>query len=1588
MNATRPWWSNPRLWLIAIVLSAAVVRLAHIEWDQNHFFHPDERAVAFAVQRLSLQPLRLDPDFFAYGSLPIYLAKLTSSAVGLIDPGATSYDGIIVNGRRLSAVMGALTVLLLILLGARLYDRSVGLLAGLLLAACALHLQNSRFLTVDVPLTFFVLLALAQLVRVSAEGRAQQFVLAGICIGLATGTKFSALPLFLPLGIAALHRYLVERRLLSVAGRCVLAVLAAAAAFALVEPYAILRFDRFYHDILEQSHMVRNAGVFPYTTQYMGTPKYGYDLWQLVVWGMAPLLGLTAVWATVARVGVAWRQRRAEEWVLLSWVIPFFLITGWFEVKFPRYLLPIYPIMILWAAEWLVRQYRSGRVLGRIAAPLVAAATVAAAAAFVSTYTRPHTVVTASEWVYRHVPTGSKILSQDWDEGFPFPLPGQSAARFKVVAFGYYEPDSSGKIQRLSQELTNTDYIVFQTKRLYGAVTQAPARFPLTNNYFYELFAGDLGYTLIYEAAARPTLFGVEIPDELADESLTVYDHPKVLIFQNTGHLDAETINDKILHGLPSRPLTRADVLLARPSDTSSEASGAAPPVHSTIAALVLWAALVEFLALATLPLLQRWLPGLGALALSKTLGVLLYAYSSWLLISIGVASFTQGSLMVVAAALGFCGLIVWRRSGSGAASRSEIVLTEALFWGVFAFFLCVRMYNPEVYWGEKPMDFSFLNSMTRATALPPPEPWFAGSPLQYNYFGHYTIAALGKLLHLDPALTFNLGISLVAGLTAVAAFAAGAAVGGQASVGLLAAFFVTLVGNLAGVREWGTRHAVNFDYFWATSRVIKDTINEFPLWSFLFADLHAHVMVMPLSLTFVALSVMWVRRRILPSGEAHQAGSTVALFALLCLTFGAILVTNTWSAPVYTLFFVFLVGTLWLAEGSYHGVWGFCWGVITRVLVPSAVVVAAAVALYRPFWSHFAPPERNFGWERLTPDKLALPHDYLTIFGVFVFVLVPFLFALWARMLRRDDERLGWGRAVLFLVTVAVVLSSLAVSTRTFSAILFLLGLQVLVAHTTDTRWRVPVAMATFAFAITAGCDLVYTWDRMNTIFKFYLEAWLLLAVAAAVAARALWTGAVALPWLRRGWQLALLGLVTVGLFTATTDVYGVIRTNRVRTPKPTLDGMAYLREKAPYELAAYEWLNSHIQGIPILLEAHGDSYQEFTRVSMNTGLPTVLGWGYHVFQRGHTWPEINHRKADIEAAYTSDSKEKVAAILQRYHVALVFVGALERRTYAGGNLDRFTQWTDLLTPVYRNPGVTIFAVNGRFAGTMPVSTIEEIPPPPGEEAAPPQDAPGKLQQPRGVAVARDGAIVACDFGNNRIQEFGPDLSFVRQWGMRGELPSQFKEPCGVAVGPTGDIFVADTWNHRVQEFAPDAKFVREWGAGFYGPRGIAVDPKGSVFVTDTGNNRIVRFSASGLKEIEWGSKGPEPGHFLEPIGIAADAAGKVYVCDNGNGRLQIFSRDGQFLSAFAVPGWESKVYSEPYVMVDPHGSIWLTVPGAKEIRNYDGSGRLLRTVTGNSIPGVVFDTPMGIAFSAAKSEIVIADLEHRLVRIPYAGQ
>jgi sugar lactone lactonase YvrE len=158
-------------------------------------------------------------------------------------------------------------------------------------------------------------------------------------------------------------------------------------------------------------------------------------------------------------------------------------------------------------------------------------------------------------------------------------------------------------------------------------------------------------------------------------------------------------------------------------------------------------------------------------------------------------------------------------------------------------------------------------------------------------------------------------------------------------------------------------------------------------------------------------------------------------------------------------------------------------------------------------------------------------------------------------------------------------------------------------------------------------------------------------------------------------------------------------------------------------------------------------------------------------------------------------------------------------------------------------------------------------------------------------------------------------------------------------------------------------------------------VDEKGVAFVADTGNSRVVRFDAEGRKEAAWGRE-PGPGKLAEPQGIAL-GKGLLYVADNGNGRVAVFTKEGVFLRAFPVPGWKREVMGEPYLVVDPAGVVWVSVPLTGEVRGYTADGRLLATARGKDQPeGRRFEHPSGVALLPG-GRLAVADLEGRVVVI-----
>jgi YYY domain-containing protein len=1313
---TRPVALREPALLAVIVLVGASLRLTGLDWDQGQHLHPDEHFLTmvatsisgpgsigefFDTARAPCNPARAGYPFFVYGTFPLFLTKAVAVLLG-----ADSYDRLHLVGRVLSALFDCGTIVLTWLLGRLLGGRRLGLAGAALMAVSVPSIQNAHFFTVDSCAAFFAALTLYGLLRVAREGRLADHLLAGVSLGLALACRIN-LVLLVPFCLLCGARplWLGRQRVRETLLHGALATGAAALAFRVAQPYAfagpgffdIVPSREFVSSLSQIRDMVAGNVHFPPALQWIGRLPVLYAGRNVFLWNMGP------AWGGAALAGMAWLlvrrhpagagdppEARALGRIALALTAALFLFHSAQFAATARYFLPLMPGLAVLAAWPLVN-----RAWGRaspVALAVVLGATALWALAFTSVYRKEHTRVQASHWIDDHVPAGSTLAVEDWDDALPLPLGMPRQGGYARITLRVYDDDSEEKRADLVEGLDAADYVILSSNRAYGAIPRNPWRYPLTRRYYELLLAGELGFHLGRAFTSYPQLGPLRIVDDHAEEAFTVYDHPKVLIFAKGPRFSRERVST-LLGAVPLEGSTRLTpreasglyraawpTSLAVAPDNRGSRAFEGPP--GSLGAAARWLGGVELGALSAFCLLG---PFLGVArdrgyALCKTIGWLVPGYLLLVSCSLGLAPSTPETVRHTA-------LVFWA-AGAASAWRHRRLLTEwfrgrrgewmtaqAVFWGCFAVFALLRAFNPAIFWGEKPMDFAILNALYRSRALPPVDPWFAGAPLNYSYFGHALVAGVGKLTGVPPALAFNLGVATVGALLASGAFAVGRQIGGRRA-GLLAAIGTVLLGNLAGVRLALAQpgRPLDFGFFWATSRVIPGTVNEYPFWSLVFGDLHAHLLALPFDIALVYVASLWVtgvrpvswRSRVLVAGLAGWVG-------------GASVAASAWNLPVVTLVTAAFLATAWLrgrrAPADLAAVIGL--GTVSGLL---------GWLLFHPLHGVYRGLSRlPRGWE----PRAASLADAWTVFGLLLVAILPPLLIEARRFL-----------SLRRIVFCAVALG--AVSWLRSPTTALYLGITLLAA-TVWLRVRTPrVQTASLLVAVAAGIALltetVYVSDRMNTVFKYGLHVWLLLAAAAGVLlARSL----ARLPRLRRpAWNNLLAAGMICGLFTSVAAATGLLREPPISSPVPTLDGMLYLRDARPFEAEAFRWLEGEVHGTPVLLEAQGPPYEDYSRVSMNTGLPTVLGWDGHLRQQGRSPGEIDRRRRDVRTIFETTNREVARSLLDRYRVDFVFVGPLERATYSKEGLSKFGSWRSTEV-VFRNRDVAIHARPGVLEST-----------------------------------------------------------------------------------------------------------------------------------------------------------------------------------------------------------------------------------------------------------------------------------------------
>lgn len=726
-------------------------------------------------------------------------------------------------------------------------------------------------------------------------------------------------------------------------------------------------------------------------------------------------------------------------------------------------------------------------------------------------------------------------------------------------------------------------------------------------------------------------------------------------------------------------------------------------------------------------------------------------------------------------------------------------------------------------------MDLAYLTAIVKTPYFPAYDPWFSGGYINYYYFGFVLAATLIHLTGIVPTVAYNLVVPTFFALTAMGAFTVAfnfvqsrQEEGGESKghwfrvarsalfAGLAAALFVAIIGNLAQVKLlWdGVRNLSSIQpvgdptimttlaqfvdglgqliggkhlafstewWYWNATRVIPPApgeagpINEMPFFTFLFGDLHAHMMALPYTLLVIGLALNLIRAssdRVDNAAEAPLWRDPIELLtlALLAFTIGALWPMNTWDFPTYTVLTVAALACREYARRrriDISGMWAVAWR--------SMLIVVLSRLLFLPFHQNYA--SAYFGAELWKGSRTPL-WAYLLIHGFFLFVLTSYLIAelfkghghnalvrslrinlrYWRRQRRvqRLFNRLthptpGFRLTVdMSILAVALIVIAFLINhvIGLVLALTFLTAILLFSARPDPLR-QFLLCMIGLGLMFTALVEVVVLKgdiSRMNTVFKFYLQVWVLWGVASAIVLPELmallriaprpkrlpvpepeegsaWTPQVAAAmerrensptggWSRRWWWA--FGLLLAACFLYPLTAAPVRMRDRFETSvSKTIDGTAYMRTSTYFDdgrpvtlnwdREAFDWLKQNVHGVPTILEANTPLYRWGSRVSIYTGLPTVIGWDWHQKQQRSILPgqTIDHRIEDVRTMYNSTDVQQAENLLKSYDVKYVYVGPLEKLYYDPNGLAKFDQPNNLWSLVYQNDQVKIYQVH-----------------------------------------------------------------------------------------------------------------------------------------------------------------------------------------------------------------------------------------------------------------------------------------------------
>ena len=1267
----------------AISIIGFLLRFYGINWDNGLLFHPDERQLLMISSRMNLN--NLDPGWYNYGTFPLYLLEFFS-----LNSEWNIYE-LRFPGRILSSIFDSSTIIISGLIGRKLYSNITGILASFFYSICVLAIQTSHFFVVDTFLTFFTTLIIFYCIKLNEKLTVKRTIIVGILFGISLTIKISsALIIGVILIVIIFNINSSKGRLNDLLKYYILVLFSSFLTFFILNPFSLINYSDFLLASKTQSNMARGLIDFPYTRQYINTTPYIYHLIQLVKTSLGPIAGLIGIFSILFAFRKLEINNHRNLLILFLWFLIYFGFFGAIHTKFLRYMLPIIPIISIFSSymiSYLLSKSRKYKRLYIAMVIILLSGSLHYTFSFMQIYSGDHESINAGKFIDKEFEEGSVLLKEHWDEAL------KTNKIYITKELNLYNNDSTSKARNLANLLSSSDGIYLTTKRLISTIPRLEERYPLTTNYYRKLFSEDLGYKLIRSNIISPSSLGFTYNSNpfsriknidfnsyekndfginlgWTDESFSAYDHPETFIFKNTEKLSSDEIFNIIIRINHNENYLNS-ISLKKVNANYGDSYFGFFNSRGSIFSIISWYIILQIMSIISIPLL--WLifkyskfPFIGSV---KIISLILFSFILWICLSFNLFTFSLFNLYFLIFIVFITSFVLFIKNKRKMMifiykNKKSFIKYELIFLASFLIFILIRSLNPDLWHpyrgGEKPMELAYLNAILNSRYMPPIDPWFSGGIMNYYYFGFFIFGMIIKLSQISPYIGFNLAVATVFAISFTTLWSLASNISKSkiflpivmVSTTLIFGNFQPFIQIFNKIKSGSISRLFEIDY-WQPSRVLPQDslgyeISEFPFFSFLFADLHPHMISIPimiLSLTFLILSFSKIKN------NSSQFYISTILFNSLLL--GVSWATNTWLIPVQ-LFLIFSFSLIHFKN------WKDLLYTIKAATLYTGAILFIGYLFFLPFHSNFTSPFTGFGANEFHTRIF----DFVEIHYLSLTVIFIFIFTILLPKIRNKFSKNKFYPQIITLLITAILIA---------------------------------IFVETFKVQNDIG--------RMNTFFKFYLQIWILISISSSFLILQISKS------LKKKFKLFFFYPI-IGFLFLSGMLFPVLGTiNRIQDrfvdTNLTLDGSKFA-EKAKYknnsnsislknDLDAINWLKENERKTKNIIEGLSPLYTWGNRFSIYTGFPSVIGWDWHqIQQREYRTSLINERKNDVSEFYSTLDLNQKINILNKYNVELVIVGEQEKVYYPPEGIKSIHNLVEnkLLNIIYQNNETTIYEV------------------------------------------------------------------------------------------------------------------------------------------------------------------------------------------------------------------------------------------------------------------------------------------------------